>query len=142
LSLLLCLAACNGGNHSHDASERAIIDGHARFTVLSPGLVRLEYAGDGHFENRPAQTVPERDFSPTRFTTRVEDGVRIIRTSALTLRYRQGSGPFTSDNLSIRVHAGGLEGGIGSEKPGGWRRSLDNDQGPVPLYDGILSRRG
>ncbi|MEU9386288.1 hypothetical protein AB0D38_37405 [Streptomyces sp. NPDC048279] len=42
----------------------------ARFQVLSPTLIRTEYAGDGHFEDSPASDAVGRDsFTPPRHTS-------------------------------------------------------------------------
>ncbi|WP_438271155.1 TIM-barrel domain-containing protein [Streptomyces antibioticus] len=81
---------------------------HARFQVLSPTLIRTEYAGDDKFENRATfNAVGRNAFSaPARYTSSVKDGLLSITTSALTLRYRVGSGPFTADNLTVRLKAG------------------------------------
>ncbi len=79
----------------------------ARFEVLSPTLIRTEYAGDGRFEDRPTfNAIGRGAFTPPRYTSSVRDGVLTITTSAMTLRYRVGSGPFTADNLSVRLEAG------------------------------------
>ncbi|MEV6308217.1 TIM-barrel domain-containing protein [Streptomyces sp. NPDC051840] len=79
----------------------------ARFEVLSPTLIRTEYSGDGHFEDRPTFNAVGRDaFTPPRFTSSVRDGVLTIDTGKVTLRYRVGSGPFTSENLTVALHAG------------------------------------
>ena len=144
-------------------------DGPARFQVLSPTLIRLEYAADGQFEDRPTLTVPVRG-APPRFRTSVADGVRKIRTSRIVLRYRLGAGPFDAANLRLRIK------GFGQARPsfpaparfpssitaptvpppspdpdpapvtsgnlGGWYRGLDNQSGPVQLHDGVLSRDG
>jgi hypothetical protein len=81
------------------AATGPVIDGSARFEVLSPTLIRLEYAGDGAFQDGTTFTAVSR---PTAaYTTDVSGGYREIVTSALTLRYKQGSGPFTAANLSI-----------------------------------------
>ncbi|MCI3241709.1 TIM-barrel domain-containing protein [Streptomyces spinosisporus] len=79
----------------------------ARFEVLSPTLIRTEYAGDGHFEDRPTFNAVGRDsFTPPHYTSSVDDGVLTITTSAMTLRYRVGSGPFDADNLTTSLKAG------------------------------------
>ncbi|MET0927071.1 MAG: hypothetical protein ABWY90_06815, partial [Solirubrobacterales bacterium] len=39
-------------------------DGPARFQVITPTLIRLEYAADGGFEDRPTLTVPARGHKP------------------------------------------------------------------------------
>ncbi|WP_244180982.1 TIM-barrel domain-containing protein [Amycolatopsis pretoriensis] len=78
-------------------------DGYARFEVVTPTLIRLEYAGDGRFENRLTFNAVGRGISPPAFTTDVAGGYREIRTASLVLRYRQNSGPFTQANLSARL---------------------------------------
>ncbi len=117
--------------------------------MLSPTLIRLEYAADGRFEDSPTLTVPSRAGLGAKFKSKAKNGVRTIRTSAITLRYRIGSGPFSAANLTVKV------GGFGTRRPsfpqslgptpgnlGGWYRGLDLQDGPVPLHDGILSREG
>ncbi|HEX4223459.1 MAG TPA: carbohydrate-binding protein, partial [Pseudonocardiaceae bacterium] len=84
---------------------QTVIDGHARFEVLTPTLIRLEYAGDDQFQDASTFNVPTRDFPATAYTTDVVDGYREIHTASLTLRYREGSGPFTSANTTVAVGA-------------------------------------
>jgi hypothetical protein len=129
------------------ATPAAVRDGHARFEVLSPTLIRLEYAQDDRFEDGPTMTAVNRDFPAPRYQTSVEGGTRVIRTSAMTLRYQRGSGPFTDKNLSVDV-AGGTRAqptwqpDSNPDNLGGWRRGLDDEQGPVALHQGLLSRAG
>jgi hypothetical protein len=86
------------------ASVSPVTDGNARFEVLSPTLIRVEYAGDRQFQDATTMNAVNRDFAAPAYTTTVTaDGYREIRTDALTLRYRQGSGPFTAGNLSIAL---------------------------------------
>jgi hypothetical protein len=149
--LILGITAC-GGSSSDDTGSRAgnstVQDGNARFQVLSPTLIRLEYADDGQFEDGPTQTVAERPKAAAPFSTTFENGERIIRTSRLTLRYRQNSGPFAPQNLSVELSAGGNaitaqpDWMTSPDNLGGWQRGLDNKQDPVPLHDGLLSRTG
>ena len=48
-----------------------IQDGPARFEVLSPTLIRLEYADDGQFEDAPTLTAATRGGPGARVRTRV-----------------------------------------------------------------------
>ena len=82
-----------------------ITDGKARFQVLTPTLIRLEYAGEGGFENRPTLTVSNRRLR-ARFKTSVRKGVRVIRTSRMTLRYKRGSGGFDGGNVLVLIRSG------------------------------------
>ena len=148
---LLLLCACSRSGPAGDAGMgNSVREGNARFTVLSPTLIRMEYAEDGRFEDRPTQTVAERPPASADYETRVENGLRVVQTEALTLRYRVGSGAFSPDNLQVQVKRGA---GSVEARPdwsfapqpgnlGGWRRGLDNEKDPQPLHEGVLSRAG
>src|SRR3954447_6934530 len=89
------------GPAAANAATGAVRDGAARFEVVTPTLIRLEYAADGRFQDGPTFNVPSRRFAATRFRTSVEHGYRVIDTGRMTLRYREGSGPFTAANLTV-----------------------------------------
>jgi hypothetical protein len=90
------------------AADHAIVSGDARFEVLSPTLIRTEYAGDARFLDAPTFNAVGRDsFGRTHFTSKVVGKWLTIRTDAVTLRYEVGSGPFTSRNLVLTVDDGG-----------------------------------
>ncbi|GAA2037381.1 glycoside hydrolase family 31 protein [Catenulispora yoronensis] len=85
-----------------------VIDGQARFEVLTPTLIRLEYAGDGKFQDLATVNAVNRTLPAPSYTTDVtSDGYREIHTANLLLRYRQGSGPFSSANLSVQLTVAG-----------------------------------
>jgi hypothetical protein len=91
-----------GGSHGGTVTA-----GKARFQVLSPTLIRTEYAGDARFvDARTFNVIGRGAFAPTRFTSTKADGWLTIRTDALTLRYRLDSGPFSTDNLTVSLRAG------------------------------------
>jgi len=93
---------------SGDATA-VIVDGPARFTVLTPTLIRMEYAGDQVFQDAATFNAVNRSFPAPVFTTRVTgDGLREITTSALTLRYRLGTGPFSPANVAVQIAATGV----------------------------------
>ncbi|HYF26891.1 MAG TPA: TIM-barrel domain-containing protein [Baekduia sp.] len=149
LAALAAVAAILAPAAPAAARSPVVQDGPARFEVLSPTLIRMQYAPDGRFENRPTLTVVDRRHRVPRFVTRVRAGVRVIRTGALELRHRTGSGPFSAANLELVLLDGRRRTVLRPdpartpERPlGGWRRSLDLVQGPVPLHPGVLSRAG
>src|SRR4051794_18665286 len=81
--------------------------GDARFEVLSPTLIRTEYAQDGRFVDKGTFNVVGRDdFKPVHVSKHTDHGWLTIDTGAVTLRYRVGSGPFTADNLLVKLRAG------------------------------------
>jgi len=128
--------------------DSVVVSGHARFTVLTPRLLRLEWSATGAFEERGTYAFPTR-YTPTppRFTARVDGGVLTIDTGMLALRYTQDSGKFTADNLSITFD---LNGKPQTWTPGmpnpfnlcGTRRTLDQCEGDAALEEGLLSRAG
>lgn len=86
------------------AAARTVVSGQARFEVLSPTLIRTEYAGDSRFTDGSTFNVVGRDdFAPTRFTKTEQDGWLTIDTGAMQVRYEEGSGPFTQDTLQTSL---------------------------------------
>ena len=140
----LALAAVVAAAGAPSAGAAPIVDGKARFEVISPTLLRLEYAADRRFENRSTLTTDGQLPSDPRVDTRVTGKFRILRTSRITLRWRRRSGPFSRDNLSVSLGRRTVrpEPGPNPAPQGGWRRSLDHVDGPVDLHEGVLSRAG
>ncbi|MDQ0791219.1 alpha-glucosidase (family GH31 glycosyl hydrolase) [Streptomyces sp. B3I8] len=98
-------AATAKGAQSHRIPT--VTSGDARFQVLSPTLIRTEYAADGKFTDDPTfNAIGRAGFTPTSYTSRTSDGWLTVKTSAVTLRYKVGSGPFDASNLSVNVTAG------------------------------------
>jgi alpha-glucosidase (family GH31 glycosyl hydrolase) len=104
----LCLAAFLPlAGHSIGAPESGvIIDGKARFTVLSPTLIRTEYTGDGVFEDRSSFNTVDRQLPVPEYTTTEKDGWREIQTEKIQLRYKQNSGAFDTTNLVVALNVG------------------------------------
>ncbi|MFF6998254.1 TIM-barrel domain-containing protein [Streptomyces sp. NPDC008313] len=106
----MTLAQAGTADAASASGERipTVSSGNARFQVLSPTLIRTEYAADGKFTDDPTfNAIGRGGFTPASYTSRTADGWLTIRTSAVTLRYRVGSGPFEASNLSVDVTAGG-----------------------------------
>ncbi len=92
------------------AHQSAVVHaGPARFEVLSPTLIRLEYSPSGRFENRPTVNALDRRLPVPSYRTRVSGGRLTIRTARATLTYKVGSGPFTAANTSLRFALAGQQ---------------------------------
>ena len=91
------------------APPAAVIrDGSARFEVLSPTLIRSEYAGDNQFIDAATFNVIGRNqFGQPQFSSSSQNGWLTITTSALTLQYKSGSGAFNRDNLKVQLAVAG-----------------------------------
>jgi alpha-glucosidase (family GH31 glycosyl hydrolase) len=89
------------------AEANAVTSGDARFEVLSPTLIRMEYAGDGAFDDDATFNAIGRDsFAPVSFTHEIAGGWLTIDTGEATLRYKVGSGMFTPSNVSLQLKVG------------------------------------
>ena len=127
------------------AHPQAIVRGDRwRVTVLTDGLVRVEWSDDGLFEDRATTFALRRDLPVPTF--RVIDGPDALEivTSRLHLRYDRR--PFSPSGLRIRplgIGRGLEEWKFGeAEDLGGTARTLDGVKGRIPLESGIISRKG
>ena len=80
--------------------------GQARFQVITPSLIRLEYAEDNKFEDRPTMLGFNRHVTPPAYAVDDGDKVFTIKTSKMTLVYTKNSGPFNNHNLKITFNEG------------------------------------
>lgn len=117
-----------------------------RITMLTEGLVRLEYNEEGDFEDRPTQTVLNRDFPICSYTVKETDEEIQVFTKRIHLIYNKKE--FASYGLSIQV-LGNLSNyhsiwhyGEEPEDLGGTARTLDHVDGGCPLEHGLMSRFG
>lgn len=128
--------------------KAVVIDGQTRFTVLTPELIRMEWSADGKFEDRPSFVVLNRQLPVPQFKQSIDGQYLVLKTRALELRYRKGSGKFIPENLTIKFQ---LDGASQTWQPGastdgnllGTTRTLDQVRGnAVKLEQGLLSRDG
>jgi alpha-glucosidase (family GH31 glycosyl hydrolase) len=158
-ALLEVLALCHGAVAAADVPvhydpvadpHAVVIVGNARFTVLTPQLIRLEWATDGKFEDHASLVFLNRKLPAPQFTHEKLGEQTVIKTSALTLAYAPGNseGEFTADNLKISFNLGSGEvvWKPGMEDTGnllGTTRTLDRVRGSdVKLEPGLISRNG
>src|SRR3954469_2901973 len=107
-ALIAFIAGGAASTRAADTQPQAVVSGHARFEVLSPTLIRMEYAGDDRFTDAATfNAIGRNDFGHTDYTTSTSDGWLTITTSQATLKYKVDSGPFTAQNVSLAVDAGG-----------------------------------
>lgn len=128
--------------------KAVVVSGEARFTVLTPRLIRMEWSPARQFEDRASLVFIHRRQPVPRFTARTRGGWLTITTDSLTLRYKRDSGTFTDRNLDVRLT---LQGKPVIWRPGtpdtgnllGTTRTLDGVNGPATkLEPGLVSRDG
>ena len=127
----------------------AYCDNQVRFTVITDGTVRLEYAPDGIFTDNKSLIAVVREYDKVDF--KVKDGSWVeITTPVLRLRYKKGSGAFNEKNLVI-TSASKKKGSFQfTWKPGmkqtanlkGTFRTLDNYNGDVRIKDTAEGKKG
>jgi hypothetical protein len=83
------------------ARGNSVIEGQARFDVLAPTLVRMEWSPTAQFIDEPSVAVVKRDWPRTSFQTKRDDGWLEIDTGKMKVRYRLGTGQFTAENLQV-----------------------------------------
>ena len=162
ISLLACISSsarqmADAFEFHPVASEQAqVVSGNARFTVLTPRLVRMEWSEDGKFEDRATLGVVNRNLEVPAFDVKKSRSKLVIRTSDMTLTYT-GQGKFSEENLSISFRMADPKAKKGVRtvtwRPGmddsanllGTCRTLDKCDGVTTIdpYDkGIISRDG
>lgn len=148
LLLLLAARACLAAGSDPNADPKAMVTaGDARFTVLTPQLIRMEWSADGRFEEHASLVFLNRRLPVPRFISREEEGWLLVKTDQLELRYKRGSGKFRADNLAVSLRLNGKEIRWTPELPDtanlrGTTRTLDGVRGATALEPGLLSRDG
>ena len=83
------------------AFNNSVTAGNARFTILTPHIVRMEYDSTGKFVDNRSFVAINRDLPPVPFVKKQSGKWIIIKTACMEIRYKKGSGKFTPDNLQI-----------------------------------------
>lgn len=147
LSMLMAMLGLMGAKA--EVSNVAYSDNQVRFTVISDGAVRLEYAPDGQFTDNKSFMAVNRDYEPVDY--KVKQGSWIeITTPVLKLRYKKGSGEFTDKNLVITSASKKKDAFRFTWKPGmkqqqnlkGTFRTLDGYDGDVRTFDTPEGKKG
>ena len=135
-------------------------DGQVRFTVITDGVIRLEWEPEGRFTDLASFVASERDYPEVDYKVKTSGKKVRIQTQKMTLEYKTGSGKFNAGNLVIKANDGFF-----TWKPGmkqkhnlkGTFRTLDGLDGDVQTQnwvsdmkkgeirqfeDGILSKDG
>ena len=149
--LTLMSFAASAAELDPKADETAmVVAGNARFTVLTPQMIRMEWSADGVFEDRATLAFVNRKLPVPEFKVKRSGNKVTIRTSAVTLSYKM-TGRFDDDNLKVEFRMGdrkvvwmpSMEDSLNLM---GTTRTLDkcdgNKLGREPMEKGLLSRSG
>src|SRR4051812_13700174 len=140
---IFCLTA-----HFAHAGPSQIILGKARFTVITPECIRMEYSENSRFEDSPTLFAINRN---VRYSdSEVIQGLDFltISTGKIRLNYTVNHEPFNERNLHAEILSNHHQSVPWSPESrdtrnlGGTIASLDGIKGAISLPSGLLSRSG
>jgi hypothetical protein len=131
-------------------SEGIVVDDNIRLTVFTPKLLRIEYSPTCAFEDRASQIILHRNVVPPHYTVNKENNYLILTTESICLKCTSTTSKPSKENLSIEIFPGKFlketkiwKFGDSSDKNlKGTTRTLDFQDGEVPLESGLISRDG
>lgn len=132
---------------SSNTKHGVIKFGNARFTVVTPYCIRLEYSDAGKFIDAPSWFAVRRDTTCVDYDVEETGNGVIVKTKALTLTYIDDGRSFAVSNLRIVLHTCSITahwrfGQRNQWNMGGALQTLDNVYTAQPLPEGLLSRDG
>jgi alpha-glucosidase (family GH31 glycosyl hydrolase) len=134
-------------NIYHAANNRSIISyGAARFTIITPQCIRLEYNSKKKFVDDPSWLAVNRNVSCSEFVCSEDENSLKFETEYFKLTYHPDGNPFSKTNLKGEIKGSKLTAWVYGQKNecnlGGTLPTLDELNDAVPLPDGLLSKNG
>ena len=135
---------------AYQPQANPMVFGNNRLTIITPTLLRLEYAIDGKFVDEPTLFAIDRSNAlDTKDidVTDLGDNCYEIKTPAVRIWYKADGFPFSTSNLNVFYQLNGKEKKFTNRKIaknnlGGPVETLDRVTGEIPMNDGILSKDG
>jgi alpha-glucosidase (family GH31 glycosyl hydrolase) len=127
------------------AEEAQAAADNLRVTVLTDGLLRLEYDPEQNFDDRPTQLVWTRKLDLPKFNLLKDEKKLVIETEKIKLKYLRDGRKLSKENLKINIKANEEEWFYGKKDDKnlkGTYRTLDDVDGEVELDRGLLSKSG
>ena len=150
LFVALALASIGARASEPVTKTNPMVFGNNRLTIVTPTLLRLEYAEDSKFVDEPTLFAYDRTSlvdTADITVTPVADGWLEITTPALRIKYKPDGFPFSTYNLNVYYTLRGKEKKftnrfLPKNNLGGPIETLDRVTAEIPMNDGILSRDG
>ena len=108
-------------------------DNKVRITVITGGLVRLEYSPEGKFTDGKTMLAVSRDYPEAAFKVKDSRKELTVTTDRMVIKYRKGTGAFSKENLTIFSPKG-------ASKPFRWapgQEQKENLKGTFRTLDGF-----
>ncbi len=127
--------------------QMLIVKGMARFTVINPICVRMEYSPNSAFVDSPTLFAINRVARCANVQITEDNAGVTIDTGKLRIEYREDGKPFHADNLCVLIREDSKEikwvpGMKNKWNLGGPLPTLDGISEEVPLPEGLLARDG
>jgi alpha-glucosidase (family GH31 glycosyl hydrolase) len=131
---------------SAHSTKGVFVVGPARFTVLAPECVRIEYSTNSVFVDDPSLFAMERDARFLGYQVEQSTGRLVLDTGRVRLTYVPDGRPLSAANLKAEIRVGTQTVTWVPEQADtanlGGTRNLDEAKGPLPMQQGLLSRGG
>ena len=90
------------------AADQAMVyaGANARFTVLTPQMIRMEWSEDGQFEDRASLTFVNRELEVPSYKVKKSKSSVTIQTENLKLMYTISTGGFRSEERRVGKECG------------------------------------
>ena len=161
LILSLCWISLSFSQTNNPVANPAatVTFGNARFTVLTPEVIRMEWSEDAKFTDNASLTFVNRNLEVPQFSQKASKSSIEIKTQKLTLIYKSLTDSFSVKNLSVTFMMEGkpvkwIPGVVNKGNLFGTTRTLDGCGGnllynrqtqkddTISLEKGIISRDG
>jgi len=108
--------------------------GHARFTVLTDSLLRMEFSASGAFEDRATTVIRNRQLPVPAFDVSFENNTLTLTTKRVRLTHSVGQ-PFSLSTLSVHAVNGGDD--DGDEPVWTWTPGMPNTGNLLGTYSSL-----
>ncbi len=119
-------------------------DGQVRFTVITDGVIRLEWEPEGKFTDLASFVASERNYPEVDYKVRTSGKKVKIQTEKMTLEYKTGTGRFDASNLVIKANDGFFTWKPGMKQQAnlkGTFRTLDGLDGDVQTQNWVADMK-
>ena len=119
-------------------------DGQVRFTVITDGVIRLEWEPEGKFTDLASFVASERNYPEVAYKVRTSGKKVKIQTKKMTLEYKTGTGRFDASNLVIKANDGFFTWKPGMKQQAnlkGTFRTLDGLDGDVQTQNWVADMK-
>ncbi len=114
MPFMVCMAQANDGAPANSEAANLesvkssttanyVVAGYARFTVITPECIRMEYQPDGKFIDAPSMFAVGRGIADQNAKVDFRDKTFVIDTGRMKLEFTPNGKPFSAENLKVTI---------------------------------------